>query len=49
MEKRNEADESRRKFAVLQSDHLALLSAYAQFDATRGEAKYARSLGLAAG
>ena len=40
MERRNEANESKRKFAVLQSDHLALLAAYAQFDATIGDAKY---------
>jgi hypothetical protein len=41
IERRADADESRRKFATLQSDHLALLCAYSQFDETRGDGKFA--------
>jgi ATP-dependent RNA helicase DHX57 len=45
MERRAEADESRRLFATFdshafQSDHLALLSAYEQFDSRSGDAKF---------
>ena len=40
LERRNEADESRKKFATFQSDHLALLSAYTQFDCIPGDAKF---------
>ena len=42
-DRRNEANESKRKFAAvhgLQSDHLALLAAYGQFDHTIGDAKF---------
>ena len=36
-----QADESKRKFALLQSDHLAVLNAYAQYEGAHGEARYA--------
>ena len=41
MERREQADESKRQFTLLQSDHLAVLNAYSQFDALRHDERYA--------
>jgi len=40
MERREQADESKRQFTLLQSDHLAVLNAYSQFDALRHDERY---------